>query len=159
MMTTEVIEFHGQGFHLAERVGLMPMMKFAVFAKRQLRDQAAGKEPTGDDEIESLAASYELLEQCLHPNDWDRFVDHATAVHADMDELMEFVGDAMAVVSARPTGRSSDSSDGPQTIEPSSTAVSSSPATGPAKVITLLNDRGRPDLALMVRRRQESLPA
>lgn len=154
---TETVEFHGQQFHVAERVGMIPMMRFASFTKRQMRRLADGHEPTGDDEIESLAAAYELLEQCVHPVDWERFVDHASAEHLDMEELMEFVGTVMAVVAARPTGRSSDSSDGPRTIEPSSTADSSSPATGPERVIARLNAQGRPDLALMVRGRQESL--
>jgi hypothetical protein len=151
---TETLEFQGERFHIAERVGLMPMMRFAVFAKKQMRQQAEGHESTGEDEIESLAAAYQLLEQCLHPVDWERFVDHATLVHADMDEMMEFVGEVMAVVASRPTGRSADSSDGPQITEPSLPAVSSSD-----RVIHRLNDKGRGDLALLVRKRQESLSA
>ena len=154
---TETVDFHGESFHVAERVGMLPMMRFAAFTKRQMRQLADGHDLTGEDEIASLAAAYDLLEQCLHPLDWERFADHATAVHADMDELMAFVGEVMSVVSARPTGRSSDSSAGPRTIEPSSTGDSSSPATGPDRVIARLNEKGRPDLALMVRRRQESL--
>lgn len=150
---TELVPFQGVEFHIAERVGLMPMMRYAAFSKRQLQLIASGKEPTGEDEIESLTATYELLEQCLHPLDWARFQEHASVVGADMDELMKFVGTVMATVAQRPTGRSSDSSDGPRVIEPSSTVVSSSPGT----VVDMFNDKGRPDLALIVRKRQESL--
>lgn len=155
--STETVEWYGERFHVAERVGMMPMMRYAAFTKRQMQRQRNGHEPTGEDEIEALASSYELLERCLHPNDWERFEEHASAVGADLEELMEFVGQVMVVVANRPTGRSSDSSDGPRTIEPSSPDASSSPDTGAENVVAMFNDRGRADLALLVRRRQESL--
>ena len=147
--STESVEFFGESFHVAERVGLMPLMRFATAAQSGI----------DANEMEALAAMHGLLQQCIHPADLRRFERHASEAHADGDELMEFVAKVMAVVGARPTGRSSDSSDGPRVIEPSSTIVSSSPDTGPARVIQMFNEQGRPDLALLVRRRQESLPA
>lgn len=144
---TETVEFYGKHFHVAERVGLMPLMRFAVVAQSGV----------DSNDLEGLAAMHGLLEQAVHPDDWARFQQHATDSRADGDELMEFVGKVMAVMAGRPTSRSSDSSDGPRVIEPSSTVVSSSPGT--ARVIEMFNDKGRPDLALLVRKRQESLTA
>lgn len=140
-MTT--VDFLGEQFRVAERVGALPIMRFAKAAK-------AG---TDSNDMDGLVALYDLLAQVIHPDDWTRFEAHADREHADGDQLLAVVQAALAAVAGRPTGRSSDSSDGPQIIEPSSTDDSSSP------VIDRLNQQGRPDLALLVRRRQESLSA
>lgn len=142
---TETFGFLGEQFHVAEKVAALPLMRFAKIAK-------AGVDA---DDLDGLAAMYDLLEQCLHPDDWGRFQAHADKTRADGDELLKVVQDVFAVLAERPTGRSSDSSDGPRIIEPNSTGVSSSPGTD--RVIRRLNDQGRPDLALLVRRRAESL--
>lgn len=149
MIATEEVDLLGEKFHVAEKVGLMPAMRFAMVAQSGV----------DANEIEGLAAMHELLRQCVHPQDWDRFQRHAVTVCADGDELMECVGTVMAVLANRPTGRSADSSDGPRIIEPNSTEGSSSLDTGSEKVIQRLNERGRPDLALIVRERQEWLSA
>lgn len=140
---SDTVDFFGADFRVAERVGLMPMMRFAVLAK------------TGVDanEMEALAAMHDLLKNCLADDEWDRFERHATDHRADGDDLMEVVGKVMAALADRPTKRSSDSSDGPRVIEPSSTDDSSS------RVVERLNEQGRPDLALIVRRREEFLSA
>lgn len=141
-------EFNGKDFLIAERVGTMPLMRFAKFAQSGIEA----------DSMEGLAATYEMIEQCLDPEDWSAFERHATTTRADEEELMEFVAKVMTIVSeGRPTGRSSDSSDGPQTIELSSEVDSSS--SGAEAVIHRFNEKGRPDLALIVRKRQESLTA
>jgi hypothetical protein len=44
------------------------------------------------------------------PGDWDRFEQHAIDVQADGDDLLEFVGQALAQIAARPTKRRSGSS-------------------------------------------------
>lgn len=137
------VDFLGEQFRVAERVGALPIMRFAK----------AAKSGTDSNDMEGLVALYDLLAQVIHPDDWARFEAHADREHADGDQLLVVVQQALAAVAGRPTGRSSDSSDGPQTIEPSSTDDSSSP------VIHRLNEQGRPDLALLVRRRQESLTA
>lgn len=146
-ITTGTVPIRGKDFHVAERVGLLPMMKFAVLAKQGV----------DANEMEGLAATYELLQQCIHPAEWGRFERHATDERMDGDELMEeVVAPVMALLTARPSGRPSDSSDGPQTIEPYSTDGSSSAADA---VIQRYNAKGRPDLALMVYKRQQSLTA
>jgi len=137
------VDFLGEQFRVAERVGALPIMRFAK----------AAKSGTDSNDMEGLVALYDLLAQVIHPDDWRRFEAHADAEHADGDQLLAVVQAALAAVAGRPTGRSSDSSAGPQIIEPSSTDDSSSP------VIHRLNEQGRPDLALLVRRRQESLTA
>lgn len=147
-VTTETVELQGKDFHIAEEIGAMPLMQFAKLA-------ADGED--GMDEMSALAAIYDFLEQTVHPTEWKAFTRHATTTRANEEQLLEFVSKVYAIFDGRPTVRSSDSSDGPQTIEPSSTAGSFSPGT--ARVIEKFNEEGRPDLALVVRRRAESLTA
>ena len=133
-MSQDVITFHGQEFHLADTMGLMPLMRFAKVARSGVDAQ----------ELEGLAAMYDLLEQCIEPDEWDRFVDLATKHRDQGDDLMEVVKETIETMSARPTERSSDSSDGPAPTSQNSTDASSSP------VVRRLENRGRPDLALVV---------
>lgn len=132
--------FEGESFAVADKVGLMALMRFAHVAKRGV----------DSDELAGLAAMYDLLAQVIAPEDWDRFQDHALAVHADGDTLMGVIPAAIEIISGRPTLRPSDSSDGSQTTNGNSAGDSSS------QVITRLESVGRPDLALMVAQAQES---
>jgi hypothetical protein len=143
---SETVEFCGVQFRIAEKVAALPLMRFAKVAK-------AGVDAT---ELDGMAAMYDLLEQVIHPDDWAKFERHADHERADGEQLLEVVQAVFVLLADRPTGRSSDSSDGPRTIEPSSTADSSSPGSS---VIARLNGSGRPDLALLVRKREESLTA
>lgn len=143
----ETVEFLGETFTVAERIGSLPIMRFAKIAKQGV----------DANDLEGLSALYDLLRQCITDGDWARFEKHADTQRADGDQLLEVVQAVFTVVAGRPTGRSSDSSGGPRIIEPSSTVGSSSPDTD--RVIRRLNDEGRPDLALLVRRRAESLTA
>lgn len=134
------VEFLGEEFRIADRVGLLPMMRFAKLAK------------SGEDSMSmtGLAAMYDLLEQSIHPDEWPRFEAHADEQHASGDELMKVVGKVIALSSGRPTTRPSDSSDGsPSTSE-------SSADDSVQQVIADLEAKGRPDLALVVQQAQES---
>lgn len=111
-----VLTFQGRQFRAADKFGLMPLLKFAHVAKKGM-DSA---------DMEALAVVYDVLAQAIHPEDWDAFCDHATEVRAETDDLLEVVSQAIEVMTARPTGRSSESSDGPTTTSPSSPAASSS---------------------------------
>lgn len=147
------LEFKGETFRLSGQ----PPSHMAMLELAHLSEDGADTE-----ERAAFAAIYNLIEDLVHPDDWGRFRKHARAVRASGDELMfEFARPATQAVVDRPSKRSSDSSDGPQRTEPSSTAVSSEPATpqikSPFEVIEDLNRKGRPDLALVVRRRQEYL--
>lgn len=135
------VEFHGEMFPLAERVSSLAIMRFA-------RAVANGADT---ETMQGMAALYDVLQQMLDAEEWARFERHADAVRADTDDLLDFAGDALVALSARPTSRPSDSSAGPTTTEPSSTGGSSS------RVIARFEADGRPDLALLVTRTQESL--
>lgn len=140
------VDFMGASFRVADEIGRMPLLKFGKIASQDLDEL----------DMSALAAVYDLLEQCIDPADWPRFENHATKTRADEEQLLEVVGKVLVIVDGRPTRRSSDSSDGPRTIEPSSTDASSSQATA-LRVIEDLNNQGRPDLALFVRKRQRDL--
>lgn len=111
------LEFLGESFRLGESVGLMPLMKFAHAANSGL----------DSDDMAGLAALYSLIRDTVHPEDWDRFERLAIDKQADGGELMGFVGKAIEAISARPTRRRSDSSDGAPPTSPSSTEPSSAP--------------------------------
>jgi hypothetical protein len=137
----DLVTFHGETFAMADRIGLMPLMRFAKFAK-------AGVDSA---DMAGLAALYDLLEQCIDPQDWPRFEACADKNRADGEELLEVVTDVIERLTDRPTTRPSVSSDGPRTVEPNSTASSSSDAS------RLLP--GRPDLQLFVVQAQEARAA
>lgn len=131
---TDTIPFHGEDYRLADKMGLMPLMRFAKLARSGLDSQ----------EMEGLAAMYDLLEQCIDPEDWARFEAAATRERDQGDELMAVVTKAIELMAARPTLRSSDSSDGPPNTSGSSTGGSSSP------VVRRLEQQGRAAQALIV---------
>lgn len=101
-------------------------------------------------DMEAVALVDRLIDQCLRPEDAERFETVCDRERPDFDELMQFVVDAIGEVTERPTVRPSESSDGPTTMQGSSPADSSSP------VIARLEQAGRPDLALMVTKAQDS---
>ncbi|MFC0504218.1 hypothetical protein [Micromonospora costi] len=113
----EKVEFLGEWYRIAEKVGLMPLMRFAMTAKQGAKA----------DDMEGLAAMYALIRDCIDPTDWDRFEDDATMKKAEADDLLKVVQDTIQILSARPTQRPADSSVGPQTTSESSKAPSSSP--------------------------------
>lgn len=140
----DLVELKGATFRVSDDVARMALMKFGKMAEV---DQSML-------DISSLAAVYDLLEQCIHATDWRRFEQHALDTKADEQELLEVVGKVFVILDGRPTKRSSGSSDGPPTTATSSTDDSSSLAT--VRSIDRFNAQGRPDLALLVRRAEEA---
>lgn len=134
------VSFCGETFALAERMSDLALMRFGRMASDGVDAES----------MEGLGAIYDLMEQAIDPSDWKRFQRVADRHRASTEQLMEVLGVAIAHSLGRPTGRPSDSSDGPSATEDSSTAASSSP------VIARLEEQGRPDLALFVTRAQES---
>lgn len=130
-----MVEFHGENLRLADRIALMALMRFAKIAQ-------AG---TDSDDMDGLVAMYDLLEQCVHPDDWPRFEALATKHRDQADELLTVIQSAITAIAARPTGPPSASSDGPAPISGSSTGGSSSP------VVSRLEREGRLSLAYLVR--------
>ena len=100
----------GEQFEVAERVGLMALLRFAHLAKGGMRT----------DDMEAFAVIYEVLRSVIADGDWPRFESHATLARADVEELLGCVREAIALVTARPTKRPGGSSDGPTTTEMSS---------------------------------------
>jgi hypothetical protein len=133
------VGFMGAEFAVADKIGLMPLMRFAKIAK-------SGVDSADED---GLAAMYDLLQQCIADEDWGKFEAHADKTRADDEELMQVVKDVMAILSERPTRRPSDSSPGPQSTTPISAEDSSA-----LEVVQRLKSQGRPDLAMAVLRQQ-----
>lgn len=140
------VEFLGERFRLAERVGLMPMLAFASASKKGLDSS----------DMEGLAAMYAMIRDCLDqtrvqavdgdgqpvfepdgsprydgPSEWMRFEQHCYAEQAEAEELMEFISNAMSVVSARPRKRREISSGGSPQTSPKSKGASSFRDTWP----------------------------
>jgi hypothetical protein len=134
----EAVEFAGESFAMAKRIGLMPLMRFAKIAQGGVDSQ----------ELAGLAAMYDLLEQCIAPEDWARFQAAADRSRADDEELMAVVGEVIERLSDRPTRRPSDSSAGSPTTALKSTASPSSPV--------LQRLAGRQDLQAFVVAAQEA---
>lgn len=140
LQVTQSVEFLGERFRIADQVSSLALMRFAKVA-------SSGVDA---DDMEGLAALYDVLEQCIDPGQWAAFQKHADRKRAQSDDLLELVKEVLPRIAARPTGRPSDSSDGPPTQNAHSAGDSSS------RVITRLEGRGRPDLALMVQQAQDS---
>lgn len=129
----ESLPFLGEQFQVAEQVGLMPVLRFAKAAKSGL----------DSDNLDGLAAIYDLIEQCLDPAEWQRFEKHCDVQRAGAEDMLAFVAKVVELVSNRPTERPSNSSDGPTTTSENSTDDSST------RVIRRLESMGRPDLAVI----------
>jgi hypothetical protein len=104
----------GKRFRIADKVGLMPLLKFAAFSDMSTNDSRA------------LGAMYAMLRDCIHPDDWRAFEDHATDTKADADDLLDVITKAIEAIAARPTKPSPVSSAGRRGISGGSTASSSS---------------------------------
>lgn len=161
------VEFYGRRFAVRERMSLLPMMKFATIAKRQKAQAGQPGAPSdGQQEMEALAALFELLEQCIAPSDFGAFYEHALSVGAQQQDLMQLVADAGRAAQSgearepRPSQPSSNSPAGRSTTAPSSGGGSSSAAAsvpmGSLEVQRAQEARGRPDIALVVQRAREA---
>ena len=134
------IERWGESFRVADRgVPLMALMRFAQIAKRG----------TDSNDMDGLAAIRDLLDAVIHSEDLPRFDRVADENEADGDDLMSVAMEGIKVIAERPTSRPSDSSDG-------SSTTSESSADGYSSPVTRLEAKGRPDLALLVSRAQQS---
>lgn len=134
---SSMVEFLGEKFRVADRVGLMPLLKFASASSMTTNDPRA------------LAAVYEMLRDCIHPGtpgcgscadckadreadcksydggDWQAFETHATVTKADADDLLDVITKVMVIISGRPTTRPAGSSAGRPATRRGSTANSS----------------------------------
>ncbi|MDL4812820.1 hypothetical protein [Actinomadura opuntiae] len=107
------VECMGGWYRIKDKVGLMPLMRFAHVSKK-----------VDEDDLEALVCIYDMLRACIHPKDWDRFVADMTEKDAEAEELMPVVARTMEILSARPTRQPSASSDGRPATSPTSTRTS-----------------------------------
>lgn len=131
------ITFLDKEFRIAERVGLMPLLKFASSADVDTTDPRA------------LSAMYALLRDCIYEGrppcgecaeceadndgackfydrgDWGAFEEHAMITKADADDLLDVVTKVLELVSGRPQQPRSGSSAGPRRTQRASTGRSS----------------------------------
>jgi len=159
------IEWNGDTYRIADKVGLAPLIRFAHVAKQG----------TDANDMEGLVAIHDLLEQCFAekpycsacgvsdpPEDccpdrkvvdseFDRWLDAATVARSGEDEMLEVVGLVVQALSARPTGQPSALPPGPPNTKPNTGADSVS-----QRVQERLEASGRPDLALALVRSQEA---
>jgi hypothetical protein len=134
------VDFAGRKFRTADTIGLMPWMRFSVAARNGLRFT----------DMDGMVACYELLRECIAPEDWEAFQRAATETKAQGDELLGVVRDVMRELTGRPTSRPSDSSDGPTATPPNSEGDSY------LRVVRRLEEQGRPDQAAMVQMAAEA---
>lgn len=122
------VEMWGETFALREKVPEWAMFKFA---------KAAVQGQDGDT-LQGMASMLALVEKCLTVEDWPRFDRLADENDASSEEALKVIMSAFEQVAERPTGRSSDSSDGPSVT--------------PLKSVSNFDDRalerfaGRPDI-------------
>lgn len=96
------VEFMGEKFRVAEKLGAMPLLQYAN----------AAREGLDSDSMEGLAAMYAMIRDCIADDEWKRFERHATSTRADQAELLNVVTDVVAILTARPTVPPGDSSPG-----------------------------------------------
>lgn len=135
-------DFYGEQFDFVDEVGDFAFMEFAESAER-----------VDSESLAALAAVMRLLKAAVVPEQWSRFQATARKNRASVEVCMELVMRLFEEEASRPTGRPSDSSDGPRVIEANSEAGSSSP------VIAMLERKGRPDLAFVARQAQAARSA
>ena len=134
----QTVEFLGRHFRIADKIGLMPLLKFSAYADVSVNDPRA------------LGAMYAMLRDCIYPGtpgcgecedckngaemacekyergDWQAFEDHAMVTRADADQLLDVINKVMEVIVGRPTKQPGPSSPGRQGTSGGSTARSSS---------------------------------
>ena len=125
------VEFLGVRYRMADRIGLMPLLKFAHSASKGMNSE----------DIEGMAAMYAMIRDCIDPGDFPRFEQAAIDGRAEAEELLKVVSDVIEKLSARPTVRPGDSSAGPPATSESSKESSPSPA-GLVSVDSLLRSTG-----------------
>jgi hypothetical protein len=134
----DTVEFLDRQFRIADKIGLMPLLKFSAYADVATNDPRA------------LGAMYALLRDCIHQGspgcgqcadckngaeqacsefdrgDWGAFEDHAMVTKASAEDLFDVISRVMELIAGRPTAPSGSSSAGPRRTSARQTAGSSS---------------------------------
>jgi hypothetical protein len=136
------VELLGKSFRIADRIGLMPLLKFSSAADVDTSDPRA------------MSAMYSLLRDCIYAGepgcgecadceagndrscasyvrgDWNAFEEHAMITKADAEALLDVVAKVLELVSGRPTPPPAGSSPGQRRTRRASTGSSSRTARG-----------------------------
>lgn len=150
-----VVTLAGRDFRVAEKVGLMPLLKFSHAANLRADDARAyvamyeilrdvimeAEDPCGECDGCKTAGTGATARDCnfADEGDWDKFQEHAVECKAEADELFEVVEQAIKLISARPTESPSSSSQESRNGSRRSTAGSS----GRRAVASKPSPRGR----------------
>jgi hypothetical protein len=133
----ESITLAGRSFRVAEKVGLMPLLKFShaaglradderayVAMYQILRDVIKGPDQPCGRCQECTRLDVPTSRDCLNADqgDWAAFEEWAVECKAEADELLDVVSAAIRVISARPTKSPSGSSRSSRTTSRKSTA-------------------------------------
>lgn len=131
------VEFFGEKFRLVEVANDFALMEWSEAA-----------ENVEANSIAAHAATYRLLQESIHPDDWQRFRLHARRNKADATSLMPVVAAVWNQSTDRPTSLPADSSAGHQNMPESFVSPPADPVM----------DRfdGRPDMQLAVLRSRRS---
>lgn len=142
-----VVTLAGRDFRVAEKVGLMPLLKFSHAANLRADDARAyvamyeilrdvimeAEDPCGECPGCKNAAPSPTARDCnfADEGDWDKFQEHAVECKAEADELFDVVEQAIKLISARPTESRSSSTQGSRNASQRSTAgISGKRGTG-----------------------------
>lgn len=150
-----VVTLAGRDFRVAEKVGLMPLLKFSHAANLRADDARAyvamyeilrdvimeAEDPCGECPGCKNAAPSPTARDCnfADEGDWDKFQEHAVECKAEADELFDVVEQAIKLISARPTESRSSSTQGSRNGSQRSTAGISGKRAGGSKA----SPRGR----------------
>jgi hypothetical protein len=88
---TGVVDFFGEKFHVAEKVGAIPMLMWS---------KAADTEVDGH---EGMAAVWLMVEDVIHEKEFKRFVRTGLKNKAGSDDLFKIINSAMELISGNPT--------------------------------------------------------
>lgn len=125
--------FAGTVFTLPDAPNSMALMEYASVINSGVHPES----------LDGLAALHDLLAECMGES-WEAFRDLAKQQRSSADSLLSVVRDVFAVYVDRPTGRPSDSSEGPVPTA----ARSEGDVFSRSKAS--LEAKGRPDLAVVV---------
>ncbi len=131
------VELLGKQFRIAEKIGLMPLLKFASASDMSTEDPRAlsaiysllkdcvYEGTPGCGECEQCTAGQETACKTYDKGDWGAFEQHAIDTKADAEELLAVITQVLEVVSGRPTKPLAGSSPGQRGTRRGSTGSTS----------------------------------
>ncbi len=134
---SDKVELLGKHFRIAEKIGLMPLLKFASASDMSTEDPRAlsavysmlkdciFEGTPGCGECEHCKAGNETSCKSYDKGDWGAFENHAMDTKADADQLLSVITQVMEVISGRPTNQPAGSSAGRRATRRTSTGNSS----------------------------------